>query len=286
MLEIGRSTTITLAKKAPLEINGTSAMALEATVEPLDLVRVEPQDVQTVFTNKEHLDPILAKLAAEVRSIISDVTTAKGRDEIKSRAFRVSKAKTYLDGLGMDLVSKMKELPKKIDANRKAMRDFLDSLRDEVRKPLDDYEAEQDRLEAERKAQEEAAALVLEIENAHEFGLLLDRQRDHDLAEEARAEEARQKAEAERRREEARLEAEEEAREELAAAARREQEALAAAARAEQLREETLARAARERELADQRVAKAAQEATEREHARQQAAIKAEEEATAARTRD
>lgn len=62
-----------------------------------------------------------------------------------------------------------------IDAARKKARDTLDALRDEVRKPLTDWEAEQERIEQERKdaeerarAEAEAARLAAEIARKEE----------------------------------------------------------------------------------------------------------------------
>lgn len=148
-----------------------------------DLVVIEKSDVITVFTVDNQLDPILQKIANDVKSLIPDTSTVSGRKEIASMAYRVAQSKTYLDGLGKQLVDDYKELPKKIDANRKSMRDFLDNLKDEVRKPLTDWEAEQAKIEAERLAKEEAEKLAIQIENDHEIGLLLNAEFDRKIAE-------------------------------------------------------------------------------------------------------
>ena len=283
-----------LARKAkPAQapsIDGSSALELaplEGTVEPMELVKLDPATVQSVFTDQAQLDPILAKIAADVRSCVSDVTTFKGRKEIVSRAFRVTKAKTYLDALGKDLVADKKKEIGLVDANRKVMRDFLDDLADETRKPVDDYEAEQARLEAERQAEEAAVALAKEIELAHEFALLLDRARTRDIEEATRAarqaqldNEARIAREA---AEKATREAQERAEAEKEASLRRELEAKLAAEKAVKDKEEAEERArqaeqraTREREdaaaaaidakrAADAREAQAKKEADERE---------------------
>lgn len=95
------------------------------------------------------LTDIITRIEAEARAIVADVTTAKGRDTIRSNAANVARAKTYLDGIGKDYVAKLKEMPKLVDGERKAMRDRLDALRDEVRQPLTQYEAaEAARIEA------------------------------------------------------------------------------------------------------------------------------------------
>ncbi|MNH05664.1 hypothetical protein D3C79_650070 [compost metagenome] len=84
---------------------------------------------------------MLADIRKQATSLVPDLSTAKGRKEIASIAFSVAKTKTYLDGFGKELTDKYKEIPKRIDANRKLIRDTLDALKDEVRAPLTQYEA-------------------------------------------------------------------------------------------------------------------------------------------------
>jgi phage-related minor tail protein len=113
------------------------------------LVVIEPTAAVTLFTEGDGIDAMLNDIRKQAASLVPDVTTAKGRKEIASVAYAVAKTKTYLDGLGKDLVDKYKEIHKRIDANRKVIRDTLDALKDEVRAPLTQYEeAEVARVEA------------------------------------------------------------------------------------------------------------------------------------------
>jgi len=97
---------------------------------------------------KDGLQPVLDKVAEEARSLVPDVSTEKGRKEIASNAFKVAKSKTYLDGLGKDLVSDWKGKAKVVDNERKRSREFLDDLKDEVRRPLTEWEqAEEARIQ-------------------------------------------------------------------------------------------------------------------------------------------
>lgn len=86
------------------------------------------------------IDDVLAKLEAEVRATPIDISTEKGRKAVASLAYKVSRSKTALDDMGKTLVAGLKEKTAAIDAERKKARDRLDKLRDEVRKPLDDFE--------------------------------------------------------------------------------------------------------------------------------------------------
>lgn len=105
------------------------------------IIVVEQQNQVSVFVDGDGVQAILDDIRQKATSIVPDVSTAKGRKEIASVAYSVAKTKTYLDGLGKDLTDKYKEIPKKIDANRKLIRDYLDTLKDEVRAPLTQYEA-------------------------------------------------------------------------------------------------------------------------------------------------
>lgn len=94
--------------------------------EVTDLVVIEKANAMTVFQSADQIEEILQKVEREVMSFVPDITTAKGRKEIASLAYKVAQTKTYLDGLGKDLVAELKEIPKLIDANRKTVRDRLD----------------------------------------------------------------------------------------------------------------------------------------------------------------
>lgn len=108
---------------------------------------IPADSVLAVFTTEKGADPYLAQIRAEIDGFKPDTSTKAGRDKIASIAYKVARSKTYLDGVGKQLVEDYKEIPKKIDAERKRVRDLLDSWKDEVRKPLTDWEAaEESRL--------------------------------------------------------------------------------------------------------------------------------------------
>ncbi|AXV33990.1 hypothetical protein BFW41_08655 [Aeromonas hydrophila] len=105
------------------------------------LVVIEPTTAGALFTEGQGVAELLADIRQKATSLVPDITTAKGRKEIASIAHAVARTKTYLDGLGKEQTDKFKEIPKRIDANRKQIRDTLDALKDEVRAPLTQYEA-------------------------------------------------------------------------------------------------------------------------------------------------
>lgn len=237
--------------------------------EVTDLVVIEKSSAMAVFTNNEQLDPIIEKIEKEARSLVPDVSTKKGRDAIASMAHKVARSKTYIDNAGKDLVAELKALPKQIDESRRIVRERLDALKDEVRRPLTEWEAEQERIKAEEAAKIKAEEDRKQLESDHEIALLMNDAFDREMAEK-KAEEERQRIahEEELKRqaaEQAKREAEEKAAAELAAAKKREEDAIAARAQAELL-------AKQERERAEYAAAAAAARA-ERE---KQEAIEAE----------
>ncbi|HCT5182903.1 TPA: hypothetical protein OTZ38_000319 [Klebsiella michiganensis] len=248
--------------------------------EIMDLVVIEKKNAMAVFTNNDQIDPLIELIEKEARSLVPDVTTKKGRDAIASMAHKVARSKTYIDNAGKDLVAELKALPKQIDESRRVVRERLDALKDEVRRPLTEWEAEQERIKAEEAMNVlHAEALGMneefdlqraaQIEADHEMALLMDKDIDRERADKA--------AEAERQRiareEEIKSQAEEKAKREAAEKAQREIDAAAAREREAILAKE---RAERERIEAQQRAEREQREAAERAEREKQAAVEAE----------
>ena len=111
----------------------------------LALITEGGADIVAMFKDGgAQIDPILARIEAEVRSHAPDLTTDKGRKAIASLAYKVSQSKTALDNAGKKLTEDQKQAIAAVDAARKKIRDRLDLLRDEARKPLTDWEAAED----------------------------------------------------------------------------------------------------------------------------------------------
>ena len=112
-----------------------------------ELQVIEQNAIVVAFQKENGIQDLFDRMAEQARSIVPDVTTKKGRDAIASQAYKVSKSKTAVDNHGKDLVAGIKAQAAVIDRDRKAWRDQCDALRDEIRKPLDDWEqAEKDRV--------------------------------------------------------------------------------------------------------------------------------------------
>ena len=58
--------------------------------EVTDLVVIEKANAMTVFQSADQIEEILQKVEREVMSFVPDITTAKGRKEIASLAYKVA----------------------------------------------------------------------------------------------------------------------------------------------------------------------------------------------------
>lgn len=245
----------------------------------MDLVVIEKKNAMAVFTNNDQLDPLIEAIEKEARSLVPDVTTKKGRDAIASMAHKVARSKTYIDNAGKDLVAELKALPKQIDESRRVVRERLDALKDEVRRPLTEWEAEQERIKAEEAMNAlhaEALAMNEEfdrqmaarVESDHEMALLMndafDREQADKAAEAERQRIAREEEIKRQAEEKAKREAAEQAQREIDAAAAREREAILAKERAEREQREAAERAEREKQAAVEAERRKAQEEADR----------------------
>lgn len=87
-----------------------------------------------------NIDNILLKITEEVKAQALDVSTESGRKEVASLAYKIARSKTFLDDLGKKLGEEAQAKLNAINAERKKSRDYLDSLKEQVRKPLTEWE--------------------------------------------------------------------------------------------------------------------------------------------------
>ena len=108
-----------------------------------DLITIDPESMglkpHDLFQSGGTED-LISRIEEEARSVLPDVSTPKGRKAVASNASKVARSKTYLDGLGKELVASLKQQSKLIDEERRRMRTRLSELKTEVRQPLTDFE--------------------------------------------------------------------------------------------------------------------------------------------------
>ena len=140
--------------------------------ETLDIQKIEAvKNPVKLFSADDALDSVLGKIEVIAKKKVTDfdVNTTKSRKAIASVAAKVARSKTFLDGLGKNLVADLKKQTGVIDAQRRQLRNRLDILKQEVRKPLTEWEqAEKDRVMAIQERidalMEPATGSVVEIE--------------------------------------------------------------------------------------------------------------------------
>jgi hypothetical protein len=106
------------------------------------LVPIEKETALQIFTSGE-VDPIIKKAREIVSGFTHDMSTGVSRAKTASLANKVAKFKVKIDGMGINLVADWKAQSKAVDETRKKLRDELDILKAEARKPLTDWENEE-----------------------------------------------------------------------------------------------------------------------------------------------
>ena len=111
-------------------------MTNELTI--VDRVRENPA---LVLVEPESFDPFYDRIRAEVMGHEADLSTDKGRKAIASLAHKVVRTKTAIDAAGKKLNEDARARINAVDAARRTIREKLDALAEEVRKPLTAWEA-------------------------------------------------------------------------------------------------------------------------------------------------
>lgn len=233
----------------------------------LTVIEIKPEQAPTLY-RAGGLDAYLEQIRQAVNEV-PDLTTKKGRDRVASLAAQVSRSKTAIEKPGREYLKRLKEAVRPAEAEIKRFVDACDELRDATRKPLTEWEAEQERIKAEEAMNAlhaEALAmneefdrqLATRIESDHEMALLMNDAFDREQADKA--------AEAERQR----IAHEEEIKRLAAASAAREVEQRAQREREEAAHREAVLKAQAEQAERD-RIA-----AEQKAEADKQAAIEAE----------
>lgn len=233
----------------------------------LTVIEIKPEQAPTLY-RAGGLDAYLEQIRQAVNEV-PDLTTKKGRDRVASLAAQVSRSKTAIEKPGREYLKRLKEAVRPAEAEIKRFVDACDELRDATRRPLTEWETEQERIKAEEvmnALHAEALAmneefdrqLAARIESDHEMALLMNDAFDREQADKA--------AEAERQR----IAHEEEIKRLAAAAAAREVEQRAQREREEAAHREAVLKAQAEQAERD-RIA-----AEQKAEADKQAAIEAE----------
>lgn len=129
------------------------------------------------FSSEENVKPLVDQVKTEALSLVPNVKTKKGRDEIGSTALKVSKSRKALEDAIDKSVADLKAKVKTATEVKKFVVSELNSAREDVLKPRNEWQAEQDRFEAERVEE-----IQTRIKNIESLGAFSNDETKEDLA--------------------------------------------------------------------------------------------------------
>lgn len=138
----------------------TAAVAREDDAPSTDIAVIVADNPALILADEGKRDDLLAHIKAEIEKFEPDLTTAKGRDAIKSFAYKITRTKTAIDDAGKKLNEEARARINAVDAARREVREELTGLADQVRRPLTEWE------EAEKSRIEECRATIQHFKDA------------------------------------------------------------------------------------------------------------------------
>lgn len=134
----------------------------------LAIIEIAPDLAPSIYV-ENGLEKFLEQIRDGVNEV-PDLSTAKGRARIASLAAQVSRSKTAVEKPGRDYLKRLKEQPKVVEAELRRFVTECDQLRDEVRRPLTEWEdAEKARTEALQQRLVDLRALADVIDTAGNY---------------------------------------------------------------------------------------------------------------------
>ena len=105
-----------------------------------DIVTLVNENPGIVLLDAARFEAFYGRVKEETDKLAPDTSTQKGRDEIRSMAARVTRAKAAIDKARLDLTKEWRDNVTKANAAGNVIKERMEALADEVRKPLTDWE--------------------------------------------------------------------------------------------------------------------------------------------------
>lgn len=99
------------------------------------------QHAALMIVDNNMFDSLVAGIRKEIAEFVPNLETDKGRKEVASLAAKVTRTKTAIDRARKMLTERMRIVTGRVNETWKDREERLNALRDEARKPLDDWEA-------------------------------------------------------------------------------------------------------------------------------------------------
>lgn len=129
------------------------------------IIALERTSIAEFLTDEGKRSEFFERVKRETDKLEPDLTTDKGRKAIASMAHKVAKTKVAIDTEGKALTETARKQIDAINGARKIVRDELDELKEQVRKPLTEWEA------AEALREEKALEQINFLSSASTVGL-------------------------------------------------------------------------------------------------------------------
>lgn len=116
------------------------------------------KELEAVFIDGKDIDPVLDLIREQIKNLPLDMSVRKNREERAAFAFKIARSKVAVDKAGAEISAKYKEIPKKIDANRRDYKAKFEAEQQNARAPLDEWErTEKARVDAHQSRIDEMA---------------------------------------------------------------------------------------------------------------------------------
>lgn len=117
---------------------------LHEQIKPADIVATVEANPVSVLTDETLYSTFYNHVKAEVEAFEPNLATASSRKEIASLAYKVKRTKTAIDNAGKKLNEDARAKINAIDAQRRKVREDFDALAEIARKPLTDWEKQEE----------------------------------------------------------------------------------------------------------------------------------------------
>lgn len=117
-----------------------------------DIALAITENPALAILDSQKFEAFYEKIKAETENVTSDATTNKGRDEIRSMAFKVAKTRTAIDKARLGLTEGWRTKTKQANEAGAQIKARLEALEEKVRAPLTAWE-EAEKIRAEKHEQ-------------------------------------------------------------------------------------------------------------------------------------
>lgn len=138
-------------EEAPATDAKSASVEAPAVIEAENLVALVDESPIEVLKDEGKRNALYGKIRALIAEQKPDLSTQAGRDRIKSFVYKITRTRTALDAAGKDATAEMRAAISAVNDLRNDAESALKLLEAEARKPLTEWEEEQERQANARK---------------------------------------------------------------------------------------------------------------------------------------